>query len=229
MPYFDIVAIPQGGCNAAKYSRHSDGIGPIHPHGPDQEAGAPPSGEDSLALETFSGRVLASGLEGPWELTLGPDDMLCVTKRAGEKTELLTLEGVLSHAQHQGLLGMALHPDLLKGHGNNYVYLDHTYHSTPDDEDGQDAPKAKIARFTYDEAAGTLGEATELISGISAGNDHDGGLLKIGPDGMLYATLDEPGANQLGNWCKPIEAQRLPTEEEVGAEEWSPTRTRPCA
>ena len=50
--------------------------------------------------------------------------MLWVTERAagrvsrinpetGEKTELLTLEGVLSDAQHQGLLGMALHPDLL--------------------------------------------------------------------------------------------------------------------
>jgi PQQ-dependent dehydrogenase (s-GDH family) len=128
---------------------------------------------------------------------------------------------VLADAQHQGLLGMALHPDLLKGDGNNYVYLYYTYDSTPDDGDDQDAPRARIVRVTYDEAAGTLGEPTELISGIPAGNDHNGGRLKIGPDGMLYATLGEQGANQFGNWCKPIEAQRLPTAEEVGAEDWS--------
>jgi len=57
----------------------------------------------------------------------------------------------------------------------------------------------------------------ELISGIPAGNDHNGGRLKIGPDGMLYVTLGEQGANQFGNFCKPIEAQRLPTAEEVQA------------
>ncbi|MFC0341383.1 glucose/sorbosone family PQQ-dependent dehydrogenase [Paracoccus niistensis] len=196
-----------------------------------QEAEAPPAG-NALALETFSGRVLASGLEGPWEVTWGPDDMLWVTERSagrvsrinpetGEKTELLRIDDVLSDAQHQGLLGMALHPDLLKGDGNNYVYLYHTYDSTPDNGDDQDAPRAKIVRVAYDEAAGTLGEPTELISGIPAGNDHNGGRLKIGPDGMLYATLGEQGANQFGNWCKPIEAQRLPTAEEVGAEDWS--------
>lgn len=31
---------------------------------------------DKIALESFTGRVLASGLEGPWEVTWGPDDML---------------------------------------------------------------------------------------------------------------------------------------------------------
>jgi len=40
-----------------------------------QESPQPASGGE-IALESFSGRVLASGLEGPWEVTWGPDDML---------------------------------------------------------------------------------------------------------------------------------------------------------
>lgn len=197
-----------------------------------QEAGPPPTEGDGLALETFSGHVLASGLEGPWEITWGPDDMLWVTERAagrvvridpgtGARTELLTLEDVLADQQHQGLLGMALHPGLLDGGDSSHVYLYHTYDSTPGDGDDQDAPRARIVRAAYDPAAGTLGEPVELIAGIPAGNDHNGGRLKIGPDGMLYATLGEQGANQFGNWCKPIEAQRLPTAEEVEQEDWS--------
>lgn len=193
------------------------------------ETAEPP---DAVALESFSGRVLATGLEGPWEMTWAPDDMLWVTERvggridridpeSGEVSTLVTLDGVLSDQQHQGLLGMALHPDLLAGGSSNYVYVYHTYDSTPDSGDDQDDPRAKVVRLTYDQATETLGDPTELISGIPAGNDHNGGRLAIGPDGMLYVTLGEQGANQFDNFCTPIEAQRLPTPEEVAAQDWA--------
>lgn len=177
-------------------------------------------------------RVLVSGLEGPWEVTWGPDNMLWVTERAGRRVTRIdpesgttrvavTIGEVLVDEQHEGLLGMALHPELLAGSGNDYVYVAYTYDGTPGDGDEQDNPRAKVVRFTYQPATETLSEPRELISGIPAGNDHNGGRLKIGPDRKLYYSLGEQGANQLTNFCKPIEAQRLPTGGEVQNADWS--------
>src|SRR5688572_26370438 len=86
----------------------------------------------------FRRTVLASGLEGPWEIAWGPDNMLWVTERlgkrvtridpgSGQKRVALTIDEVSAPGSQDGLLGMAFHPDLLKGAGNDYVYLAYTY------------------------------------------------------------------------------------------------------
>jgi PQQ-dependent dehydrogenase (s-GDH family) len=189
---------------------------------------APPAG-GTIPIETFTGRVLVSGLQGPWEVTWGPDNMLWVTERAGKRVTRIDpktgkrqgavhIDEVLVDKQHQGLLGMALHPGLLKGGSNNYVYLSYTYNARPGE---QSDARAKVVRYTYVAASHSLREPKELISGIPAGDDHNGGRLKIGPDGMLYYTLGEQGANQFGNFCKPIDAQKLPTQAEVDSKNWS--------
>src|SRR5438876_718547 len=74
---------------------------------------------------------------------------------------------------------------------------------------------SKIVRLSYDKAKGTLSSPVELINGLPAGNDHVSGRLKIGPDRKLYFTIGDRGHDQLGNFCLPIEAQRLPTQEEI--------------
>src|SRR5271154_1129780 len=79
----------------------------------------------------FRRSVLTSGLSGPWEVTWGPDNMLWVTERTGKritridpatgKTSVaITIGEVSAPGSQDGLLGMALHPDLLKGAGNDY-------------------------------------------------------------------------------------------------------------
>ncbi|RYE86483.1 MAG: L-sorbosone dehydrogenase, partial [Hyphomicrobiales bacterium] len=187
----------------------------------------------------FEMKVLADGFEGPWEITYGPDDFLWVTERVGgrithvnpadgSKTTLIDIEEVSAPGGQDGLLGLALHPDLLKGTGNDFVFAAYTYvdKSRPQDEwvKDQSSPYAflftKIVRLTYDQASGTLKDPVDVIAGMPASNDHNSGRLKIGPDGKLYYTIGDGGKDQLGNWCIPIEAQRLPTADELGASDY---------
>src|SRR5688500_17825114 len=80
----------------------------------------------------FSMRVLAGDLEDPWEVSWGPDGRLWVTERTakrvtrinpadGTKIVAVTIPEVHQSASQDGLLGMALHPELLRGAGADYV------------------------------------------------------------------------------------------------------------
>jgi PQQ-dependent dehydrogenase (s-GDH family) len=184
------------------------------------------------AAPPFSGRVLATGLEWPWEVTWGPDDRLWVTERAGKrvtridpetgaKQVALAIDEALVGGQHEGLLGMALHPELLQGSGNDFVYVAYTYDADPAPGEAQVARRAKLVRLTYDPSAQTLGQPIELIAGMPAGTDHNAGRIKFGPDGMLYYATGDQGGNWLGNYCHPIRAQVLPSADEISAKDWS--------
>ncbi|MEO8129467.1 MAG: glucose/sorbosone family PQQ-dependent dehydrogenase [Bryobacteraceae bacterium] len=197
---------------------------------------------DSVLKETktFRKNVLISGLAGPWELTWGPDNMLWVTERTGKRitrvdpasgksTVAIRIDEVSAPGAQDGLLGMALHPELLQGTGNDYVYAAYTY------SDPSRRPYAhitdpaspyrflfgKIVRFTYDKAEGKLSNPVEVLAGLPAGNDHVAGRLKIGPDRKLYFTIGDQGHDQLGNFCLPIESQRLPTQAEINAKDYA--------
>jgi PQQ-dependent dehydrogenase (s-GDH family) len=180
----------------------------------------------------FRQSEVVTGLAGPWELTWGPDNMLWVTERTGkritrvnpatgEKKVAVTIDEVLAPGGQDGLMGLAL--DL----GNNVVYTAYTYTDESLPPHATRGPKSpyrflytKIVRLTYDRAKETLGNPVTLIAGMPAGNDHLGGRLKIGPDRKLYYTIGDLGNNQLGNYCTPIEAQRLPTQAEVQAKNY---------
>ena len=187
----------------------------------------------------FSQRVLISGLENPWEVTWGPDSMLWVTERtgkrisridpaSGEQKIAVTIDEVSAPGGQDGLLGMALHPDLLKGTGSDYVYAAYTYvdrsegpdPNVPNEENPYRYLYSKIVRFTYNQAQGTLGSPVDVITGLPAGNDHNAGRLRFGPDSRLYFTVGDHGHDLLGNYCLPIEAQRIPTQAEVEATDY---------
>lgn len=178
--------------------------------------------------ELFASRVLTTGLSNPWEITWGPDEMIWVTERSsgevtrvdpntGAQQTVLTIEDVSVDVQHQGLLGMALHPELLQGTGNDFVYLVYTYETGSEAEPD---PRQKLVRYSYDQASQQLVDPIDLIAGIPAWNDHNAGRVKIGPDNMIYYTLGEQGANFGGNYQRPNLAQQLPTQEEVDAQDW---------
>jgi len=188
----------------------------------------------------FRRSVLISGLAGPWELTWGPDNMLWVTERTGKrisridpvtgrKSVAITIDEVSAPGAQDGLLGMALHPELLRNTGNNYVYAAYTYSDPnkganpwfPDPASPYHFFYSKIVRFTYDKANGTLSKPVDLITGLLVGNDHLSGRLRFGPDKKLYFTIGDGGHDQLGNFCLPIQSQRLPTQEEVNRKDYS--------
>ena len=179
--------------------------------------------------ERFTTRVVASGLANPWEVTWGPDGFLWITERTGfrvtrvnpadgSRRVALTLDDVYQSVVQDGLLGLALHPDLLRSRGRDYVYLAYTY-------DADSVPgvtrRLRVRRYTYDATTQTLGSPVLVLDNLPAHDDHGGGRLAIGLDGKLYLSRGDHGANFLQNYCLANRAQELPTAKDVGARDWS--------
>jgi len=59
-----------------------------------------------------------------------------------------------------------------------------------------------------------------VLAGLPSRSDHQSARLRVGPDGKLYYTVGDQGANQFAYRCDPNWAQRLPTTREVRARDW---------
>jgi PQQ-dependent dehydrogenase (s-GDH family) len=192
------------------------------------------------ATKRFDMRVVASGLESPWEVALGPDGMLWVTERnvlritrvdpqTGARKVAASVEGIAKAAGPGGVLGMALHPQLLQEGGPDFVYVAVTYEDLARPADARviatDSPfrhlYAKVVRLRYDRASETLVEPVTILHGLPAGNDHVALRLAFAPDETLHLTTGDQGNGQFGNFCNQILSQRLPTAAEVQARDWS--------
>lgn len=189
----------------------------------------------------FAKSVVVAGLDNPWEVEWGPDGRLWVTERSGKrvtrvnpKTGATKRAAVIDEVQapggQDGLLGLTFDSDLLQGKDRDHVYVSYTYEDRErgEDPDARFAAPAyrylymKVVRFTYDQNRERLIDPVDVITGLPAGNDHNAGRIQFGPDRKLYLTLGDQGHNQLGNYCLPIESQRLPMQAEVEREDWAP-------
>jgi len=139
----------------------------------------------------FRVETVLTGLEIPWSLNFAPDGRLFVTERPGRvrivsggSSELaLTVDGVYTQGE-AGLLGLALDPEFAQ---NRFVYI---YYSAT-------ASGGAVNRIVrYREVNSRLGERVVLLDNIPAATVHDGGRLRFGPDGLLYASAgDASNAN----------------------------------
>jgi PQQ-dependent dehydrogenase (s-GDH family) len=162
----------------------------------------------------------------PWEITYGPDNFLWTTEARGYKVSrvnpvdgttnvLLDLTTNKNFAMYPsvspqgGLMGLALHPQLLTG--KPYVYLAYVYQF-----DGcQASPngcffKTKVVRYTYNAGLQTLTNETILCDTIPGSNDHNGGRMTIGQINgtpYLFYGVGDMGAGQFDNGNRPNHAQ----------------------
>jgi glucose/arabinose dehydrogenase len=127
--------------------------------------------------------VVASGLEVPWGIAFLPDGDWLITERPGRirrfsKGKLLprpvaTVD--VGDYGEGGLLGIAVDPSFERTRAF-FVYVTVSH-------DGKAENQLQRWRLERD---GTAKLERRLLEGIPAARFHDGGRLKIGPDGMLY-------------------------------------------
>jgi PQQ-dependent dehydrogenase (s-GDH family) len=191
--------------------------------------GQNPRNQVGTGQEVFTSRVVTSGLANPWEVTWGPDGHLWVTERTsfrvvrvnpsdGAVHVALVLDDVHQSVVQDGLLGLALHPQMQRGAGSAYVYVAYTYDRDPG---SAIARRLRVRRYTYDSARAALVTPVDVIDDLPAHDDHGGGRLVVGPDNTLYVTRGDLGANFLANYCRTIHAQDLPTAAQVSARDWT--------
>jgi PQQ-dependent dehydrogenase (s-GDH family) len=186
------------------------------------------------------------GLSFPWEITYGPDDSLWITEahryriwkiHPGNKGNrvLLDLSSLSTFnyydppngypAPQGGLMGLALHPQLLSGKPYVYVALVYDVYGTSGSPNNSNCAgagsitnqpcyyKTKILRYTYNLSTHTLGTPTIVLDNLMGSNDHNSGRLKVSPvpesDGQyhLYYTIGDQGAGQFNNGLRTNNAQ----------------------
>jgi aldose sugar dehydrogenase len=186
--------------------------------------------------EIFKIDTLAPALAFPWEITYGPDDSIWVTETRGYKIKkvnprtkgirtVINLSSYLNfdpntvaNRPQGGLMGLAIHPQLLTG--KPYVYVAMVYYkyptsgTTPDNSTCSGTTgnhpcyyKTKIIRFTYNLTNGSLQSPQVVIDDLFGSNDHNSGRLAIGPDLKLYYSIGDMGAGQFNNQLRTNNAQ----------------------
>lgn len=142
----------------------------------------PPPLPEPVEVRDESVSILATGLQKPWAMDFA-GDRIFVTEKSGSIRVVqsgVLLDEPLATVRVPnifggGLLGIAVHPDF----GNNgFLYVYHTY-----SENGE--LRNRILRIT--ESGNKMVDAVTILDGIPGSQFYNSGVLKFGPDGMLYA------------------------------------------
>jgi glucose/arabinose dehydrogenase len=148
---------------------------------------APP--DSALRPASIGLQLVATGLRAPWALDFAPDGRAFFTERVGR---IRVMQNGTVQAQpwaaiavteqpgsEWGLLGLVLDPNFAASH---FVYVYYT---------AAGGGPNRVVRMVDQNGIGVMDKV--LVDGIPAGGNHDGGRIKFGPDGKLYATTGEAG------------------------------------
>ena len=188
----------------------------------------PPSIEaQALVDPTLNVSTVVSGLEQPIAMAfIGPDDMLVTEKASGQVKRVtagavagVVLDLAVNSSSERGLLGIALHPRFPRV---PYVYLYNTESTTGADSNVlAEVPLLgnRVDRFKWD--GSTLTFDRNIIRLRAFQNDrnnvadptlpvlrgnHNGGVLRFGPDRKLYIIYGDNGRRGLtqNNLAGPV-------------------------
>lgn len=179
------------------------------------------SNQPTVLDKNLEVRTVAKGLITPISLAfLGPADLLVLEKNTGQVQRIVdgdvqntVLDLSVNYASERGLLGIALHPDFPANPG---VYLFWTESKSGTDTNiisDTHLLGNRVDRFVWDEQSSSLFFDRNLIElraiqaddGQPERGNHDGGVIRFGPDGKLYIFIGDVGRRgQLQNLpCGP--------------------------
>lgn len=132
---------------------------------------------------------VATDTDIPWGLAALPDgsvlysrrdahDIVLLNPTSGVKKSVGTVPNVQGTDGEGGLLGLAIPPGFPEK--DSWLYV---YHTSPTDN--------RIVRIRYLNGALDTASLEVLLKGIGRNKFHNGGRLRFGPDGKLYATTGD--------------------------------------
>ena len=186
---------------------------------------APQGVEDRFLPEGDGIKVEAwiQHLEIPWSLVFLPDGRALVSERPGRIR--LIRDGKLrgnpyaelevAHEGEGGLMGLALHPEVL---AKPYLFAMHTYQLNG-------SLYNRVVRLRDLGDKGILDRV--IIDHIPAGRFHDGGRIAFGPDGLLYLTTGETLKAELAQDLRSLGGKILRITSEGGVPDDNPFKGSP--
>lgn len=181
---WDTRAMPNGAHAITARARDTDGKTTV----------APPVNVTVANTDSFQNEVLATGFNLPTAIKFLPDGRLLLTELNGrilalpppyttaDPTPFLTITNVKNAGVQNGIFDLELDPNFSSNH---YFYVFYTT-ATP----GSD----RLSRFTANAALTGTVPGSELVlyqDPQGAGDEHHGGAITFGNDGMIYFTTGE--------------------------------------
>jgi glucose/arabinose dehydrogenase len=172
---------------------------------------APASAAPSMTVSNLGVRAVVSGLNQPTSLAfIGANDFFVLEKPTGRVVRVkngvmqgAVLDLAVNNASERGLLGIALHPSFAT---NGFVYLYWTESSTGVDTSAiDDVPLLgnRVDRYVWNGSQLIFDRtlirlhAFQADAGQPSRGNHNGGVLRFGPDGKLYLLMGDNGRRGL--------------------------------
>ncbi|HEX6718921.1 MAG TPA: PQQ-dependent sugar dehydrogenase [Pyrinomonadaceae bacterium] len=169
-------------------------------------AASPVMLDDNLMVST-----VITGLDQPTSMAfIGQNDFLVLEKATGKVQRIVNgalqstpLDLAVNNASERGLLGIALHPKFAQ---NGFVYLYWTESSTGSDTSNVDQVPLlgnRVDRYVWNGSTLTFDRnliklrALQQDAGQPSRGNHNGGVLRIGPDGKVYIVIGDNGRRGL--------------------------------